>query len=168
MSQLFSPLVLRSGTTLDNRIAKAAMEENLAGPAQLPDERLLSLYRRWGAGGAGLLITGNVMVHAEALTGPGGVVLDAGARLEPFTQWAEAGKAGGAAMWMQINHPGRQVEAQMAGVVWAPSPIAVELGKHSKRFGQPVAMTKKQIGATVERFATTASLAERVGFDGVE
>ena len=44
----------------------------------------------------------------------------------------------------------------------------VELGKHSKRFGQPVAMTKEQIGATVERFATTASLAERAGFDGVE
>ena len=68
-SELFSPLVLRSGATLRNRIAKAAMEEGMAGSAQLPDERLISLYRRWGAGGAGLLITGNVMVHAEALTG---------------------------------------------------------------------------------------------------
>src|SRR3979411_1052436 len=29
-------------------------------------------------------------------------------------------------------------------------------------------MTKEQIGATVQRFATTASLAERAGFDGVE
>jgi 2,4-dienoyl-CoA reductase-like NADH-dependent reductase (Old Yellow Enzyme family) len=56
----------------------------------------------------------------------------------------------------------------MPGVVWAPSPVAIELGKHSKRFGRPVAMTKEQIGATVERFATTASLAERAGFDGVE
>jgi 2,4-dienoyl-CoA reductase-like NADH-dependent reductase (Old Yellow Enzyme family) len=53
--ELFSPLRLRSGGTLRNRIAKAAMEENLAGSSQLPDGRLISLYRRWGAGGAGLL-----------------------------------------------------------------------------------------------------------------
>src|ERR1700694_3650749 len=115
-TELFSPLVLRSGGTLRNRIAKAAMEEGMAGNSQLPDERLISLYRRWGAGGAGLLITGNVMVHAEALTGPGGVVLDESAPLDPFARWADAGKAGGAAMWMQISHPGRQVQAGMPGV----------------------------------------------------
>jgi 2,4-dienoyl-CoA reductase-like NADH-dependent reductase (Old Yellow Enzyme family) len=53
-------------------------------------------------------------------------------------------------------------------VAWGPSAVAVELGKHSKRFGKPVAMTDAQIGATVERFATTAGLAEQAGFDGVE
>ena len=167
-TELFSPLQLRSGGRVRNRIAKAAMEENMAGSSQLPDERLISLYRRWGAGGAGLLITGNVMIHAEALTGPGGVVLDEHAPLDPFTRWADAGKAGGAAFWMQISHPGRQVRAEMPGVVWAPSAVAVELGKHSKRFGKPVAMGAAQIAATVERFATTASLAEQAGFDGVE
>jgi 2,4-dienoyl-CoA reductase-like NADH-dependent reductase (Old Yellow Enzyme family) len=167
-SELFSPLVLRSGGRLRNRIAKAAMEEGMAGGSQLPGERLISLYRRWGDGGAGLLITGNVMVHAEALTGPGGVVLDDRSALDPFVRWAEAGKADGAAMWMQINHPGRQVRAQMPGVVWAPSPVALRLGKHSKRFGQPVAMTNEQIATTVQRFARTAGLAERAGFDGVE
>jgi 2,4-dienoyl-CoA reductase-like NADH-dependent reductase (Old Yellow Enzyme family) len=167
-NELFSALVLRSGGTLENRIAKAAMEEGMAGGSQLPDARLIPLYRRWGAGGAGLLITGNVMVHAEALTGPGGVVLDERAPLDPFVRWAEAGKAGGAAMWMQISHPGRQVQAAMPGVVWGPSAVAVELGRHSKRFGRPVPMTESQIRATVERFATTAALAERAGFDGVE
>jgi 2,4-dienoyl-CoA reductase-like NADH-dependent reductase (Old Yellow Enzyme family) len=167
-SELFAAFALRSGGTLRNRVAKAAMEEGMAGSSQLPDERLISLYRCWGSGGAGLLITGNVMVHAEALTGPGGIVLDDRARLEPFKRWAEAGKADGAAMWLQVSHPGRQVQAKMPGVVWAPSPVAIELGKHSKRFGQPVAMTEEQIGTTVERFATTASRAEHAGFDGVE
>src|SRR5438132_8262130 len=100
-TDLFSPVPLRSGLVLRNRIGKAAMVEGMAGRAQLPDERLMSLYRRWGAGGAGLLITGNVMVHKQALTGPRGVVLDSGSPLEPFERWAEAGKAGGAAMWMQ-------------------------------------------------------------------
>ena len=102
------------------------------------------------------------------LTGPGGVVLDDRAPLEPFEAWAEAGKAGGAAMWMQISHPGRQVQVEMPGVVWGPSAVAVDLGRHSRRFGRPVAMTGRQIRATVERFATTARLAEQAGFDGVE
>jgi 2,4-dienoyl-CoA reductase-like NADH-dependent reductase (Old Yellow Enzyme family) len=167
-NELFSPLALRSGQMLRNRIAKAAMEEGMAGLAQLPDQRLISLYERWGAGGAGLLITGNVMVHAQALTGPGGVVIDKDSPLEPFAAWAKAAKAGGAAVWMQINHPGRQVQADMPGVVWAPSALGVELGKHSKRFGRPVAMTPEQIQATVERFTTAAVQAERAGFDGVE
>ena len=168
VAELFSPLALRSGATLQNRVAKAAMEEGMAGSSQLPDERLFSLYRQWGAGGAGLLITGNVMVHAEALTGPGGVVLDDHAPLEPFARWAQAAKAGGAAVWMQISHPGRQVQADMPGVVWGPSAVAVELGRHSRRFGRPVAMTPDQIRATVERFVTTAARAEEAGFDGVE
>jgi hypothetical protein len=80
----------------------------------------------------------------------------------------QAGKAGGAAMWMQINHPGRQVQALMPGVVWAPSAVGVDLGKHTKRFGRPVAMTPKQIDATIQRFAVAAANAERAGFDGVE
>lgn len=140
----------------------------MAGAGQLPDERLHALYRRWSAGGAGLLITGNVMVHAEALTGPGGIVLDAAAPLEPFERWAQAGKSGGAAMWMQISHPGRQVQANMPGVAWGPSDIALDVGRHSKRFGRPVAMTPAQISDTITRFATTARRAEQAGFDGVE
>jgi len=167
-TDLFSPLKLRSGLVLRNRIAKAAMEEGMAGYGQLPDERLVALYRRWGAGGAGLLITGNVMVDARALTGPRGVVLDRDAPIEPFARWAAAGKAAGAAVWMQISHPGRQVLASMPGVVWAPSAVGVELGKHTKRFGVPTAMTPDQIADTVDRFAVTAARAELAGFDGVE
>ncbi|WP_432086262.1 NADH:flavin oxidoreductase/NADH oxidase family protein [Streptomyces sp. bgisy095] len=167
-SELFSPLLLRSGQVLANRIAKAAMEENMAGDGQLPDERMLTLYRRWAAGGAGLLITGNVMVHAEALTAPSGIVLDERSPLKPFAEWAKVAKSGGAAVWMQINHPGRQVASDMPGVVWGPSDIGVSLGRHSGRFGRPTAMTPRQIDDTVTRFAVTAHRAERAGFDGVE
>ena len=95
-------------------------------------------------------------------------MLDERAPLLPFTGWAEAGKAGGAAVWMQINHPGRQAQARMLGVVWGPSAVAVDLGRHSKRFGLPVAMTREQITKTLQRFATAAALGERAGFDGVE
>jgi 2,4-dienoyl-CoA reductase-like NADH-dependent reductase (Old Yellow Enzyme family) len=144
------------------------MEEGMAGTGQVPDDRMINLYRRWGAGGTGLLITGNVMVHAEALAGPGGIVLDAEVPLEPFVRWAHAGKVAGARIWMQINHPGRQVQANMPGVVWGPSDIPVDIGSQSKRFGRPVAMTPRQIEDTILRFVTTAQRAEQAGFDGVE
>ncbi|MBF9066617.1 NADH:flavin oxidoreductase/NADH oxidase family protein [Streptacidiphilus fuscans] len=165
---LFSPLHLPSGAVLPNRIAKAAMEENLAAAGQVPDRKLIDLYLRWAAGGTGLLITGNVMVHAEALTGPGGVVLDDAAPLAPFVAWAKAGKSAGGKIWMQINHPGRQIASDMPGVVWGPSDVGVDLGRLSSRFGKPVAMTADQIEATVKRFAVTARRAEEAGFDGVE
>jgi 2,4-dienoyl-CoA reductase-like NADH-dependent reductase (Old Yellow Enzyme family) len=75
LTELFSPLQLRFGGTLRNRVANASMAENLAGSSQLPDKHIISLDRR-GTDGAGPLITDNVMIHAEAPTGPGGVVLD--------------------------------------------------------------------------------------------
>ncbi|NMO04692.1 NADH:flavin oxidoreductase/NADH oxidase family protein [Gordonia sp. TBRC 11910] len=167
-STLFTPLTLRSGAVIPNRLAKAAMEENMAATGQLPGDTLVRLYERWGSGGAGLLITGNVMVHAEALTGPAGVVLDDRSPLEPFRRWASAAKSGGAKVWMQINHPGRQVRADMPGVAWAPSPTRIDIGRNSKRFATPEAMTASQIADTVERFVTTARRAEEAGFDGVE
>ncbi|KLU23743.1 2,4-dienoyl-CoA reductase [Caballeronia mineralivorans PML1(12)] len=167
-SSLFSPLDLPNGTRVPNRLAKAAMEENMAGPGQLPGAALQGLYRAWGTGGAGLIITGNVMVDGRALTGPGGVVLEADTPLGEFIEWARAARQGGAQVWMQINHPGRQVRAAMRGKVWAPSAVALDLGKHSKLFGQPESMSEADIHETVGRFAATALAAERAGFTGVE
>ncbi|MDB5362565.1 MAG: 2,4-dienoyl-CoA reductase [Rhodospirillales bacterium] len=165
---LFTPLDLPNGARLPNRIAKAATEENLAGSAQAPDDRLVTLYRRWSAGGAGLLITGNVMVDGRALTGPAGVVLEADTDLTPFRRWAEAAKSGGAQVWMQISHPGRQVQAAQGGLTWSPSDVAMDLGKHSKLFARPTPMGSEDIAETIARFAATARQAEAAGFDGVE
>ena len=167
-SPVFAPFTLPNGSVLPNRLAKAAMEENLAAPGQVPGDALFRLYERWSHGGVGLIITGNVMVHDEALTGPAGVVLDDRAPIEPFRQWATAAKSGGSKVWMQINHPGRQVYANMPGVAWGPSAIRVNLGKTSSRFAEPTAMTAAQIEQTVARFAETARRAETAGFDGVE
>ncbi|MDP9910148.1 2,4-dienoyl-CoA reductase-like NADH-dependent reductase (Old Yellow Enzyme family) [Variovorax boronicumulans] len=167
-SPLFLPLTLPNGSVLPNRLAKAAMEENMADAGQLPGAALHDLYRVWAQGGAGLILTGNVMIDGRALTGPGGVVLEAGTPLERFSEWAAAARSGGAQVWMQINHPGRQVQISMGGTAWAPSSVALDLGKHSKLFVQPKAMSEAEIAETVDRFAATAQAAERAGFTGVQ
>lgn len=165
---LFDPLVLPSGSTLANRIAKAAMEENMADADHALSERLLRLYQAWAEGGAGLLISGNVMVDSRAMTGPGGVVLEDDAQLARFERWARVGRAKGAQFWLQINHPGRQMQVNLGQPTWAPSAVALELGNLSKRFATPLAMTETMIAEVIRRFAHTAQLAERVGFNGVQ
>jgi 2,4-dienoyl-CoA reductase-like NADH-dependent reductase (Old Yellow Enzyme family) len=168
MHMLFSPLTLPSGGTLANRLAKAAMEENMAEPGQLPGPAIHRLYQRWAQGGTGLLITGNVMVDSRALTGPGTIALEAGTPLAPFSAWSQAARQHGAQIWMQINHPGRQVMANMGGLAWAPSAVALDLGKHSKLFAQPVAMSEANIAEVIQRFSDTAHAAEQAGFHGVQ
>jgi 2,4-dienoyl-CoA reductase-like NADH-dependent reductase (Old Yellow Enzyme family) len=167
-SPLFSPLALPNGAILPNRIAKAAMEEQLAGPGQLPSPQLIHLYETWARGGAGMMLTGNVMVDPRALTSSGAVVLHKGTDLAPFRRWAQAARAGGAHVWMQISHPGRQVMAAHGQPGWAPSDVAVDLGKHSRLIARPRVLTESEIRQTVQRFADTAQLAEEAGFTGVQ
>ena len=165
---LFAPLALASGATLPNRIAKAATQEALAGPGMLPDKRLCALYRRWSEGGSGLLLTGNVMVDGRAACGPADVVLEETTDIAPFRTWAKAAQAGGAKVWMQINHPGRQVQADQGGEGWSASDVQLDMGQHSKLFVKPRAMTEAEILETIGRFAATARQADLAGFDGVQ
>jgi 2,4-dienoyl-CoA reductase-like NADH-dependent reductase (Old Yellow Enzyme family) len=115
-----------------------------------------------------MMLTGNVMVDHMAMTGPGGVALEAETPLESFKAWAKAGKAHGAAMWMQINHPGRQVWSAMNGKALAPSAVQVDLGKQSSMMAQPRAMTENEIQDVIRRFVITATRAVEAGFDGVQ
>lgn len=165
---IFDQFALPNGSTLPNRIAKAAMEEDMAERGQVPGKALFELYRRWAAGGTGLLISGNVMIDRHAVVAPGAVVLERDTPLVPFERWAEAGKQNGAQFWLQLNHPGRAIQVDMGGRVLAPSAIPLNMGKHSKTFAQPKAMTETEIGEVVGRFADAAKRAQQAGFDGVE
>ncbi|GHE71586.1 FMN oxidoreductase [Camelimonas fluminis] len=165
---LFSPLALSNGAVIPNRIAKAAMEENMADDDHAPSAGLIALYRAWAEGGAGLVITGNVMVDARAMTGPAGVVLEDDRDLNRFRIWADAARSGGGQAWMQINHPGRQMPTGLGQETLAPSAIALDLGAQSRAFPAPREMTAADIADVERRFVATAVLAERAGFTGVE
>lgn len=164
----FTPLTLPNRAAIPNRLAKAAMEENMADRDHAPSEALIRLYRTWADGEVGLMITGNVMVDRRAMTGPGGVVLESGEFADRFKAWSQAAKAKGAHVWMQINHPGRQMPAALKQDTIAPSEVSMQLGGFSKQFHPPRAMTQKDIDDVKSRFIKTAVLAERLGFNGVQ
>ncbi|MDA9367990.1 NADH:flavin oxidoreductase/NADH oxidase family protein [Flavobacteriaceae bacterium] len=166
--KLFQPLTFPNGKTVPNRLCKAAMEENLSDEGQIPGDRLHRLYRSWAEGGVGLILTGNVMVAPDALTGPGGVVLQESTDIEPFKRWAEAGKSEDGQFWMQINHPGRQVYAAMGETALSPSDKTMDMGNFSKMFAQPRAMTEEEIEVLIQRFTATSKQAELAGFTGIQ
>jgi 2,4-dienoyl-CoA reductase-like NADH-dependent reductase (Old Yellow Enzyme family) len=157
---------LPCGARLSNRLAKAGMSEQLATLRGRPTRGLVRLYERWGEGGCGLLITGNVMVDARAVSEPRQVVVEDDRDMALLRQWAAAGRGGGAQFWMQINHGGRQVPRTLSLRPVAPS--AVELRGMGPMFARPRALRATEIKGLTKRYARTAGLALEAGFTGVQ
>ncbi|WP_374285371.1 NADH:flavin oxidoreductase/NADH oxidase family protein [Novosphingobium sp.] len=163
------PLTLPCGAVLPNRLSKAAMTEGLADPRGVPTAELERLYRVWGAGGAGMLLSGNVHVDGDHLERPGNVIIDRpadGAMLDALRRWTGAAKAQGAQFWAQISHAGRQTMKPVNAHPKAPS--AVKLGLPGGQFGQPVALTGAEIDELIRRFAQAAAVCAEGGFDGAQ
>lgn len=166
-SPLKQPLTLACGITIPNRIAKSAMSEQLADRHGSPTIDLQQLYAVWARGGTGLLITGNVMIDSRAFVEPRNVVLQDEQFLQANKLWAQAAQANGSKIIMQINHPGRVAVLPLLKKPIAPSAVRLDLPAMNI-IRMPRAMTEAEILEQIKRFATTAALAVKAGFDGVQ
>lgn len=164
---LGTPLVFGNGIQLSNRIAKSAMSEALGTFDNRVTPELVRLYRRWGAGGTGLLMTGNIMIDRKALGEPGNVVIEDERDMDLLREWAAAGKAHGAHIWAQINHPGRQAPKGLN--VETVSPSAVPFSESMRAFFEtPRALTGDEIEDIIARFGRAAGICYKAGFTGVQ
>ena len=78
MSALTDPLTLPGGLVLANRLCRAAMTEGIASARRNdPTVRHERLYAANARGGAGLVLTGNMMVDRRSLERARNVVIDA-------------------------------------------------------------------------------------------
>lgn len=166
------PLPLPCGVVLPNRLAKAAMTEGLADAELRATPRLATLYRRWSEGGAGLLITGNVMVDRRVPERPGNVVIDGTWPASVDTEarsrlrdWARAGTIAGNQLWMQLSHAGRQSPRYATHDPVGPSAVGLDL---LGAYGRPRALTEADIEDLIRRFAAAAAIARECGFTGVQ
>ncbi|GEM30302.1 NADH oxidoreductase [Nocardia neocaledoniensis NBRC 108232] len=163
---LTTSLTLPSSVSLPNRLAKSALSEGLGDRDQAPTPNLIRLYERWSQSGAGLLITGNVMVDRRALGEVGNVAVEDDRHLEALSKWAAAATAGNAQAWVQLNHPGRQAPRALNREAVAPSKVAVTGAPGV--FGTPRELTSPEIEEVVARFAASARLVVDAGFTGVQ
>lgn len=170
-STLAQPLKLPCGAVLPNRIAKGAMTEGVADAQLHATPRHQRLYERWSAGGAGLLITGNVMIDRGILERPGNVAIDpAPAEGEPegmeqLRDWARAATRHGNHCWMQISHAGRQSPRYVTGEPVGPSAVQLKL---LGNYARPRALSEPEILDFIQRFANVARIAKAAGFTGVQ
>lgn len=164
---LGQPLALPCGQVLKNRLAKSAMSERLGTPDNRATAGLATLYERWAEGGVGLCITGNVMIDRRALGEPCNVALEDETGNDALAAWARAGSRNGTALWMQLNHPGRQVPRALNRESVSPSAIPF-IPALAGAFATPRALTEGEIEDIIARFGRSAALAQRAGFAGVQ
>jgi len=162
---LSTPLDLPCGAMLTNRIGKAPMTEGLADANNHATEELAHLYRLWSEGGAGLLISGNVLVDRRYLERPANVVIEDRSGLEQLKAYAEAGTSAGNHLWMQINHAGRQTPTYITKEPVAPSAVALEL---PGGYATPRPLAGAEIEDVIRRFTLAAEVAAEAGFTGVQ
>jgi len=169
-----------SGKTAPNRFLKGAMTERISSwdPKNLeargvPSTDLVNAYRRWGEGGIGLILSGNIMIDYDQLEAAGNPIIpkDApynGQRFERFRDMATQGKAEGNLMVGQVSHPGRQVEERIQKDPVSASDIQLKGDVMGMKFAQPHAASEAEIADIIERFAHAAEYLEKAGWDGVE
>jgi mycofactocin system FadH/OYE family oxidoreductase 2 len=162
---LFSPLEI-GGVEVRNRIMQTAHVKLWAHNA-VDSERNVAYQAARAKGGAGLLITGNRVVHPTSTTGFPRVAWaylpDA---LESDRRLTSAVHEHGALIFAQLNHFGLNATSDSADdfrVLWGPSAVK------SPAYGEtPKAMEHEDIREVTEWWGRSAELTREGGFDGTE
>jgi len=162
---LFSPLQI-GNVTVRNRIMQTAHVKLFAYNA-VDSDRNVAYQAARAKGGAGLLITGNRVVHPTSTTGFPRVAwayrpeaLDADRRLTAAVHEHEG------VIFAQLNHFGLNASSDSADdyrVLWGPSAVK------SPAYGEtPKAMEHEDIREVVDWWGHSAELTREGGFDGTE
>ena len=169
MNILEKEMILPNGSILSNRIAKSAMSENLSNKYHEPTPVLIEVYKKWSQSGAGLLITGNIMIDSRAIGEPRNVVVENRKNFELLKSWAKSVKGTNTQLWAQINHPGRQAMEQINSYLKAPSAVPLKYGgRNGATKKTPTALNESEILAIIEAFGNTAIILKDAGFSGVQ
>ncbi len=162
---LFSPLRI-GNVTVRNRIMQTA-HVKLFAEAAVDSQRNVDYQAARARGGAGLLITGNRVVHPTSTTGFPRVAWQyLPEALESDRRLTGAVHEHGALIFAQLNHFGLNATSDSADdlrVLWGPSAVK------SPAYGEtPKAMEPEDIAEVVEWWARCAELSREGGFDGTE
>lgn len=158
-------LRLPCGVLLNNRLVKSAMTERISNRKLEPTKGHERMYEEWSETGAGLLITGNVMIDRIHLESAGNVCFDDDNMVPKLKRWAAAGKKYGNHIWVQISHAGRQANKFSTLRPLAPSEVQL---KKIGLFGKPRAISESDIQQVIKGFAKAAKISKSAGFTGIQ
>ncbi|GGI90953.1 NADPH-dependent 2,4-dienoyl-CoA reductase [Shewanella gelidii] len=155
---LLSPLDL-GFTQLKNRVLMGSMhtglEEEKGG-----FEKLAAFYKERAAGGVGLIVTGGISPNMRGRLAPHACQLSFPWQVSKHKVVTQAVHEAGGKICMQILHAGRYS--------YHPFSVAPSKKKSPITPFTPSAMSDRQVKGTINDYATSAKLAKKAGYDGVE
>jgi 2,4-dienoyl-CoA reductase (NADPH2) len=155
---LLEPLDL-GFTQLKNRVLMGSMhtglEEEKGG-----FEKLAAFYKERALGGVGLIVTGGISPNFRGRLAPHASQLSFSWQVSKHKIVTDAVHDGGGKICMQILHAGRYGYHPFSQ---APSKIKSPITPFT-----PSAMSARQVRNTVKDYASSAALAKKAGYDGVE
>jgi 2,4-dienoyl-CoA reductase-like NADH-dependent reductase (Old Yellow Enzyme family) len=169
-----------SKKTAQNRFLKGAMTERLSSwdaknleARGVPSKNLINVYRRWGEGEFGVILTGNIMIEYDHLEAAGNPIIPRGSpyegeRFEAFKEMATQSKKHGSLIVGQVSHPGRQVTETIQKNPISASDVQLEGNVMGMTFAKPRAATEEDINNVIEGFAHSAEYLEKAGYDGIQ
>jgi 2,4-dienoyl-CoA reductase-like NADH-dependent reductase (Old Yellow Enzyme family) len=169
-----------SKKTAQNRFLKGAMTERLSSwdaknleARGVPSKNLINVYRRWGEGEFGVILTGNIMIEYDHLEAAGNPIIPRGSpyegeRFEAFKEMATQSKKHGSLIVGQVSHPGRQVTEAIQKNPISASDVQLEGNVMGMTFAKPRAATEEDIKNIIEGFAHSAEYLEKAGYDGIQ
>lgn len=139
----------------------------------IPSKNLINVYKRWGEGSIGLILTGNIMIEYDQLEAAGNPIIPREAdftdeRFQRFKDLATVSKKHGSLIVGQVSHPGRQVTDSIQKDPISASAVQLEGNIMGMTFAKPHAATEEEIKSVIDGFAHAAEYMEKAGFDGIE
>ena len=139
----------------------------------IPSKNLINVYKRWGEGQLGIILTGNIMIDYDQLEAKGNPIIPRGAkfegkRFEAFKTMAAEGKKHGCLMVGQVSHPGRQVTSDINNDPISASDTQLEGNIMGMTFSKPHAASTEEIQKIIDGFAHAAEYLHKAGYDGIE
>ncbi|MGL5223989.1 MAG: FAD-dependent oxidoreductase [Aeromonas sp.] len=156
--QLLAPLDL-GFTQLRNRVLMGSMHTGLEEEKGGID-KLAAFYAERARGGVGLIVTGGIAPNWRGRLVPHGAQLSFFWQVSKHKKLTQAVHQEGGKIALQILHAGRYAYHPFS---LAPSALQAPITPF-----KPRAMSERQIRSTINDFASTAALAQRAGYDGVE
>ena len=159
---LFTTLKV-GGVELSNRVCFLAHRTNFARRGRL-NERHIAYYRRRAQGGCGLIVVGELAIHAGDRPWEAMIEAYQPQVVDDYRRLTAAVHEFDTRIFAQLNHHGFQSSGSITRqAIWGPSAIAdIEFGETAK------AMEAEDMAALAAAFAGAAERARAGGFDGVE
>ena len=164
LTHLFSPFSIK-GVLIRNRIVSTGHDTDLARHG-LPTEELIAYQRARAKGGAGLIIVQVVAVHDSARYTAEVLMGTEDESIPHFRPLFDAIHAEGAAAFVQLFHPGRELLWRKGGLV--QTPVAPSVSPTERFRLVPRALTRGLIAEIVDGYGAASRRLAQAGADGVE